>query len=584
MDLFLNFSGYLLSYFFAFIILLIFIPILIYSMGYMNEYKKEYSLSYFWFFTIVFVISMDLTVFSSNIISFMVFWEIMSISSFFLVIYEYKKFTTIQTGIFYFIMTHISGLTLMIMFALLYKYTGKIYFSDMQIVDLSIKQINTIFYLSIIGFGAKAGLIPLHAWLPKAHPAAPSNISSLMSGVMLKVAIYGFILVNFIVLDNRVLNNGIVLLIIGVITAVISILNAIFQKDIKALLAYSSAENVGIIFSTIALSIILNSLNIKFGSLLALSAALFHILNHSVFKSLLFSNAGSVLYATSTKNMNELGGLHKTLKYTTIFAFVGMASISAMPPFNGFASESLIFRSFIESTSLIQNKNISMMIVIALALLALTSSGAIYSAIKYFGITFLGEARSEKAIKVHKIPTSMNIGMGILSIYAIVLGVFSPYVVKVISRISKDVLELDNANFIYVNNDITYISLIVLLLTFVLISISKRNKVENYETWGCGFNAVKPYMQYSGDGFSQPVSRYFGKTAGYKKDVNKKEEISLKTRLHDIFYVNIYEKVVNIIDFIATRVVKIHYGKIQLYILYILIALVFALYVSIKLI
>lgn len=584
MDLFLNFSGYSMSYFFSFIILLIFIPILIYSTGYMNEYKKEYSTTYFWFFTIIFVLSMILTVFASNIISFMVFWEIMSISSFFLVIYEYKKISTIQTGIFYFIMTHISGLTLMIMFALLYKYTGKIYFSDMQLIELNTKQINIIFYLSIVGFGAKAGLIPLHAWLPKAHPAAPSNISSLMSGVMLKVAIYGFILVNFIVLNNKNLINGVVLLVIGVLTAVISILNAVFQKDIKALLAYSSAENVGIIFSTIALVIILNSQNIKLGALLALIAALYHILNHSVFKSLLFANAGSVLFATSTKNMNELGGLHKTLKYTTLFAFIGTASISAMPPFNGFASESLIFRSFIESTTLIQNKNIALLIVACLALLALTSSGAIYSAVKYFGITFLGEARSQKAVKVHKIPNSMHIGMGILSIYSILLGVLSPYVVKFLSKISQDILNVEATNTIYISNDIIYISSIALALTVLLVLISKKNKIENYETWGCGFNAVKPYMQYSGDGFSQPASRYFGNVAAYKKDVNKKENVLLKTRLHDIFYENLYKPIVETIDFIATRVVKIHYGKIQLYIVYILVALMFALFVSIKLI
>lgn len=584
MDLFLTFSDYSLSYFFAFIILFIFIPVLIYSTGYMNEYKEEYSLKYFWIFTFVFVVSMILTVFSNNMISFMVFWEIMSISSFFLVIYEYKKFATIQTGIFYFIMTHISGLTLMVMFAFLYKYTGKIYFSEMQNIQLDIRKINTIFYLSIVGFGAKAGLIPLHAWLPKAHPAAPSNISSLMSGVMLKVAIYGFLLVNFIILNNNNLVNGVVLLIIGVITSVISILNFVFQKDIKALLAYSSAENVGIIFSTIALSIILSSQNAKAGALLALSAALFHILNHSVFKSLLFSNAGSVLYATSTKNMNELGGLHKRLKYTTLFAFIGMASISAMPPFNGFASESLIFRSFVEAANLIENRNISIIVIVSLSLLALTSSGAIYSAIKYFGITFLGEPRTDKAIKVHKISKSMHIGMGILSIYSIVLGVFSPYVAKVLSKISQDIFQLNDESLLFINNDIIYISLSILILTFILVLISKRNRIETYETWGCGFNAVKPYMQYSGDGFSQPVSRYFGKLAAYKKDVNKKEGISLKIRLHDVFYVNIYEPIVNVIDFIATKVVKIHYGKIQLYILYILIALAFALFVSIKLI
>jgi len=577
---FLNFHSSSLSYFFAFIITSVFVPIFIYSLGYMREYAKEYSLKYFWFFTITFFVSMIMTVFSNNMISFMVFWKIMSISSFFLVIFEYKKSVTVQTGIFYFIMTHISGLTLMFMFALLYKYTGEVYFNDMKNVNLMPNQATLIFYLSIIGFGAKAGLLPLHAWLPKAHPAAPSNISALMSGVILKVAIYGFILVNFIIVRNYNMANGIVLLLIGVLTAVISILNAVFQKDIKSLLAYSSAENIGIIFSAIALAMILVSQNIYQTSMLAMSAALFHVLNHSVFKSLLFSSAGSVLFATSTKNMNELGGLHKTLKYTTVFAFIGMASISAIPPFNGFASESLIFTSFLKSMSLVPNRNVSTFITVCLAVLALTSSGAVYTATKYFGIVFLGEPRSEKARNVHKVPATMDIGMGILSVYTVVLGVFSPYVIKVISNISADVLDLNRSDTVFINTDVIYISLAIFVLNIVLVSISKTNKVERHETWGCGLNAVKPYMQYSGDGFSQPASRYFREAAGYKKHVSKTDSIFLKTSLHDIFYENVYIPMNKIVDFIALKIVKIHYGKIQVYILHILTALILALFVS----
>lgn len=573
-----------ISFFFAFLILLISVPVIIYSKGYMTEYKKEYSIWYFWLLIILFINSMILTVFANNIISFMVFWELMSLSSFLLVIYEHKKYTTIQTGIFYFIMTHISGLTLMVMFALLYKYTGKIYFEEMATVTLEPKQISTIFYLSLIGFGAKAGIVPLHDWLPKAHPAAPSNISSLMSGVMLKVAIYGFLLINFVIIKNYYAANGIILLVLSILTAVFAILNGIFQKDIKTLLAYSSIENVGIIFSTIALSIILKSENLDILALYSLTAALFHILNHGVFKSLLFLSAGSVVYATSTKNMNELGGLHKVLKITTVFSFIGVAAMSAMPPLNGFASEFLIFRSFIQSAHFVQDKYIVAPLTFSIALLALTSSGAVYSALKYFGITFLGEPRSEKAINVHKIPVSMNIGMGILSAYIIILGIFSPFVARFISKVPQSILNLEGIEPMFLSNDITYISIALLVIALILISLVKKNRIERYETWACGFNIVKPYMQYSADGFSQPVSRYFGSVAGYEKEVKKREEISLKTKLHDIFYTYIYKPIIESIDLLASTITRMHYGKIQLYIMYILIALFIAIYFSLTLI
>lgn len=580
--------NYILSYndlsaFFALLVILIALPISIYTIGYLKELKENYSIPYLLFFKAVFITSMVLTIFSSNIISFMFFWEIMSISSFFLVIYEYKNPSIIRIGVLYFIMAHLSGILIMITFGLLYKYTGTIYFDQMRNVSFNPQQIHTIFYFSLAGFGAKAGLFLLHVWLPEAHPAAPSNISALMSGIMLKVAIYGFILINFYVLNNNLLSNGLVLLILGGITAFFGISNAIFQKDIKKLLAYSSIENIGIIFSALGLSMVLNSQKMESMMVFVFASSMLHVLNHAVFKSLLFSNAGSVLYATHTKDINELGGLHKVLKYPTFLAFIGAMSMAGIPPLNGFASESLIFRSFIESSALIQNENISMLVVSVLSILALTSAMAVYSSVKYFGITFLGEARSEKAIKVRPIPTSMNLGMAILSIYSIVLGLTYPFIFHVLQQMSKHTLGLPYTYEAFETGyEIILISFIVLFFVLVFVRFSKRNTIDIYETWGCGFNAVKNYMQYSGDGLSQPVSRYFGKLVEYRKKVQKGDKIALRIKVRDAIHVRLYMPVINLLDVVSSFIFKLHYGKLQVDLLYLFIGLALALYLMVK--
>ena len=411
----INFQKDWLSIYFVLIIILIFIPVAIYTKGYIMEYKKHYSVKYMLFLIILFVASMIGVVLADNGIEFLVFWEIMSISSFFLVIYEYMNKENLKAGIFYFVMTHISGLFLMIMFAFLYKYTGSFDFNEIIkfSVNFSSKQKYIIFILALFGFGAKMGIVPLHAWLPKAHPTAPSNVSALMSGVMLKVALYGFIRVIFVFLTSTPLICGVIVLVIGTITAIFSILNALLQNNIKKLLAYSSAENIGLIFAALGISMIVINYNLKMLASLALTAALLHCLNHAIFKSLLFLNAGSVLYATGTKNMDELGGLHKSMKFTAICTFIGTCAISAVPPFNGFASEILILRSFIEAITTVSNIWIIILIFSCGIIVALTSGAAFYATVKSFGITFLGKPRTEKAEHVKIIPISMNIGQGI---------------------------------------------------------------------------------------------------------------------------------------------------------------------------
>jgi len=574
-----------LSLYFIFLILIVAIPVVIYSIGYINEYKEKYCLKYFWFMMISFILAMMGVVLSTNSIEFVVFWELMSVFSFFLVIYEYDKKENIKSGIMYFIMTHISGLFLIVMFIIIAKYTKSMDFKVIALYAprLSADQNIVILLFSLLAFGSKAGLVPFHAWLPKAHPSAPSNISALMSGVMLKVAIYGFIRINFTFLDKIPVQYDVLIVIVGTFTAIFSIINALPQNDIKKLLAYSSAENIGIIFAALGLSLILNSYGFKALSLLTLTAALFHSLNHAIFKSLLFTCAGSVLYATSSKNINELGGLYNKMKISGFCALIGTLAISAIPPLNGFASEILIFSSFVQSVAIIHNSSVMITVFFCSIILALTSGAVVYACIKNFGLTYLGQPRTVKAINIKSIPKSMNIGMSILSIYAIVFGVFSPffitYIYNKISRFLNFELRLNVFNFGYEITIFTGIIIIISLIIYCLIRfLSKDEKVEINDTWSCGFNNPQSFMQYTSSGFTQPSSRLLGKFTNYKKEVKLKETVFLKQSVDDVIEKYIYSSIIGFFNFMALKINKMHYGKIQIYISYIFITLIISLF------
>ncbi|WP_304519411.1 proton-conducting transporter transmembrane domain-containing protein [Clostridium estertheticum] len=585
----INFQKDWLSTYFVFIIILIFIPVAIYTKGYIMEYKKHYSVNYMLFLIILFVASMIGVVVSNNAISFLVFWEMMSISSFFLVVYEYMHKENLKAGIFYFVMTHISGLFLMIMFAFLYKYSGSFDFNEILKVsgNFQAKQKYIIFILALFGFGAKMGIVPLHAWLPKAHPTAPSNVSALMSGVMLKVALYGFIRVIFIFLRGVPLKCGVIVIIIGTITAIFSILNALLQNNIKKLLAYSSAENVGLIFAALGMSMILINYNLKVLASLALTAALLHCLNHAIFKSLLFLNAGSVLYATGTKNMNELGGLHREMKFTTICTFIATCAISAVPPFNGFASEILILRSFIESITKVSNIWVIILIFCCGVIIAITSGAAFYATAKSFGITFLGKPRTKKAEHVKNIPISMNIGQGLLAMLTIVTGIFSPYIINKISYFTNDLLGIKVKGPGFKNEtEIIVFTLILISITFIVYMFNKINslnkKQEISDAWACGFTSDKPYIQYTGSGFVQPAAKTFGPIANYNKKVSYKQKIHISQTTSDVVEDYFYKTSLKAVNYLTTKILKINYGKIQLHILYIFISVIIALVLVLK--
>ncbi len=568
-----------LSMFFTATILLVSIPVLIYTLGYIKEYKNVYSLKYNLMLTIVFIVSMILVVMSKDTLTFIVFWEVMSVSSFFLVIYEYKDQGNIGSGIMYLIMTHISGFFLMVMFAFLYKFTGSTDFEEIARFshNLTENDIAVVFILAIFGFGAKAGFVPLHAWLPKAHPSAPSNASALMSGVMLKVALYGLIRVAFFFIADIPLNLSLSLVVIGTVTAIYSILNALVQKDIKKLLAYSSAENIGMILATIGLSLVFKHYGLNTISLLSLVAALFHILNHAAFKSLLFASAGSVLYATGTKNMNELGGLYGKMKFATIVAFIGTLSIAAIPPFNGFTSEMLILKNFILGASKVPDSWVAGILMISGAIIVLTSGGTLFAAVKSFGITYLGSPRSSKAESIHKIPLTMKIGMAILAAQCVLFGIFSPIIVNKLLYYMSDIYSGTNIDIsvVAVNYEILIVSGI-LLTTIMAIGLAVKINSKNIasgDTWGCGFVNTSNRMQYTANALSQPQTRLFAKVQGYTKHVKITSRIHIDDHVCDIFEEKLYFPIVKLIDYVSGKVIRIHLGKVRVYVLYIFIAL-----------
>lgn len=567
-----------LSVFFIVLIVITALPNIIYSFGYLEEYRKEYSLKYIWGMMALFILSMAGVVLSDNGISFMIFWELMSVSSFFLVIFEHNKSENVKSGIMYFIMTHISGLLVMMMFILIAKFTGTYDFNVLNdgAANITDAQSLAILTLALAGFGSKAGLVPLHAWLPKAHPAAPSNVSAMMSGIMLKIAIYGFIRVAFMSVQDVSVNFGIAVMLVGTITAIYAVINSLAQNDIKKLLAYSSSENMGMIFAMLGLALMLRSLGLHSLSALALAAAMFHILNHGVFKSLLFLSAGSVLFATSTKNMNELGGLYSKMKFASICAFVGTAAIAAVPPLNGFAGEILIYGSFIQALAQVRIPWIAMIILFCGIILALTGGGVIWASVKSFGMTYLGEPRSKKAEEVHEIPAAMKAGMALLAACAVLFGVFSPFIINLIYGWTSGDPAASAVGY-----EITIVAAVLLLAVSALYLAGRMLKNEEAEevkgTWACGFNDFKPYMEYSPDGFVQPGMKIFGNAAGYRKEVKVDGTVHTRARVRDVIETNVYLRLIKAVDYLAARIIKIHYGKIQIYISYIFISLIVSL-------
>ncbi len=478
-----------LAAFFLALVSVVSIAVSIYSIQYLEHMEHEQRKNLIASFMNGFIASMILVIASFTMFSFLFFWETMALSSFLLVMVDYEKQETQKAGIFYFIMTHLSTLFLFFAFLFIYATTGTL---DMQAITADPLITSVAFGFLFLGFGVKAGIIPFHKWLPYAHPASPSNISALMSGVMIKVAIYG--LIRFLFLLPLETWWGLLLLAFGSISAICGVIYALKEHDLKKMLAYSSIENVGIILIGFGLYVIFTIEGFQSIALLALAGSLFHTLNHAIFKSLLFMTTGSVVNATETRDIEAMGGLIKRMPKTALLFLVGAVSISALPPFNGFVSELMIFQAFFQSTVL-SNPFVELLLILALAVFALTSALAAACFVKAFGISFLALPRSEEAKEAHEAPKLMLVGPALLAVLCIALGVLSLQLFNLVGI----TLALPNMLFIGAILSSFYIFAFLALREFA----NRRERIT--ETWGCGIISQNSKMEYSASGFSEPI-------------------------------------------------------------------------------
>ncbi len=556
-----------LAAFFLSLVSVVSVAVSIYSIQYVEHGAHEGRKNLVVAFMNTFIFSMLLVIASFSMFSFLFFWETMALSSFLLVMTEFEKKETQKAGIFYFVMTHLSTLFLLFAFLFIYSQTGTF---DMLAIRAEPLITSVAFVFLFLGFGIKAGIIPFHKWLPYAHPASPSNISALMSGVMIKVAIYG--LVRFLLLLPMETWWGILILAAGSVSAVLGVIYALKEHDIKRLLAYHSIENIGIILIGLGLYVIFAMLGFPSIALLALLGSLFHTLNHAIFKSLLFMTSGSIVNATETRNIEEMGGLIKRMPKTAFLFLIGAVSISALPPFNGFVSELMIFQAFFQSTAL-ANPFLELLLIVALAVFALTSALAAACFVKAFGITFLALPRSQEAAEAKESPKLMLLGPALLAVLCVVLGVFSLQIFGLLG------FSVQIPNMVFIG------SLLVGFYVFAFLAMrqiaDRRERIA--ETWGCGFPVQNSKMEYTASGFSEPIvtilkgifrtqkknerTFYDEKKAIFKEG---KAEITLMK----FFEERLYSPIAGAIRKVAFKVNNVQRGDVDLHVAYAFVTIV----------
>lgn len=597
-----------LSAFFILVISLISLFSSIYGYGYAKHFYKKYSMGSLGFFYHVFVLGMLLVVSANNALFFLIVWEIMSLSSYALVVYDRNEIKNVDAGFLYFVMTHVGTVFILFSFLLLYKATGSFDFEEIRAGVATIPPIlkNTVFILSLIGFGTKAGIIPLHIWLPGAHPAAPSHVSALMSGVMIKTGIYMMIRMFLDLLQPVPAWWGYTLLALGAVSSLLGVLYALTEHDLKRLLAYHSIENIGIILLGIGSALVFASSGLPALALLALVAGLFHTLNHATFKSLLFLSAGSVIHQTHTRNMEEHGGLVKRMPQTAFFFLVGSMAISALPPFNGFFSEWLTFQSLFGGLESF-NLSVKWIFVAAAGSLAFTGGLALACFVKAFGATFLARPRSEEAKHAKESSLSMQAGMAALALLSLLFGLFSGPVASALEKVGKTLGAFTGASdavpalstslmgltaregFASVSAPAIFLALTATgLLAWMLVrfAVGRGQKVDRGATWDCGTD-LTPRMEITSTGFARSIILVFKgvlkPSLQHEIEYHDDESRFLSRRsvilgVGDLYRTYFYDPISAFFSRVAEGAKKIQNGNVNAYNLYVLIALLIALF------
>jgi hydrogenase-4 component B len=471
-----------------------------------------------------FLAAMALVLVADDAYLFMVAWETMALASYFLVTTEHRIPEIQRAGFLYLVIAHVGAIAILLCFGVLQGGTGDYTFGSMRSVILPGAWPSVAFFLALFGFGAKAGLLPLHVWLPEAHPAAPSPVSALMSAVMLKTAIYGLLRVAFDLLNGQLWWWGVIALTLGLVTALFGVVFAAVQTDMKRLLAYSSIENIGIIVAGIGLVILFKSYGKTLLAAITLTATLYHVLNHAVFKSLLFLATGSVLHATKERSLGKLGGLIHRMPWVAWLALVGTLAIAGIPPLNGFVSEWMLLQAFLFTPSLPQSF-VNMLVPLAAAALVLTSALTAYVMVKFYGVIFLGRPREPNLAYAKDAGRFERVALAYLAVGCLALGIFPVQVIELIDPINVMLIGSSAtpkiaANWLLlapINPDrSSYSPMIVLvvivgvvLLTMTLVHRLYHGRVRRAPPWDCGFPLQTPRMQDTAEGLGQPIRQVF---------------------------------------------------------------------------
>lgn len=571
----------------AFFILVVNITVftgLLFAKGYLKPYldtKRQLSFSIHYFAYLWLYFSMLLVVMLRDGFAFLIVWELMSLSSFLLVIFDAEDRSTLKTGINYLIQMHVGFALLMVAFLITEKATGEMSFNALTLYFSGHPNI-LLFLLFFIGFGIKAGFIPMHTWLPEAHPAAPSHVSGVMSGVMIKMGIYGILRV-LLSVQTDLLWIGTIILGVSLLSGILGVMTAIIQHDLKRLLAYHSIENIGIIGIGIGLGIIGKATGNNGLALLGLSGGLLHVLNHSLFKSLLFFGAGSVYRSTHTRTIDHLGGLIKKMPYTAVFFLIGSLAICGLPPFNGFISEYLIYLGMFKSLS---GANLYQIITILFSIIGLTLIGglAIFCFTKAFGMGFLGQHRSTDAANATESGKGMMIPQIIIIILILVIGLGSSLIVRPVFGIITEAFHLNGEIPVAVTsiNSLQQISLlggmfaVLVVAMLVYRQIHLKTKVVSYgPTWGCGYTAGSHKQQYTATSYADNFGLLANPVMGNRKVFRSIEANDIfpgkrKFLSHnfDVFKRYMIDNPVTLMQEMLKKIAIMQTGQIQHYILY----------------
>jgi len=545
----------------------------------------------------VFLASMAFVLLADDAYLFMVAWETMALSSYFLVITDRRQPAIRSAGFLYLLIAHLGAIAILLCFGVLHGGRGDYTFDALRTAQLQPAWTTVAFLLAFFGFGAKAGMLPLHAWLPEAHPAAPSPVSALMSGVMIKTAIYGMVRVIFDLIGNVRWEWGMVVLVVGAATTLFGVLYALMQHDLKRLLAYHSVENIGIILLGLGMAMVFIGFGHPAAGVLALIAALYHTLNHAVFKGLLFLGAGSILHSTGLRNLNDMGGLIRGMPKTALYFLIGALAISALPPLNGFVSEWLTFQAALQAT-ILQHGVVRSLLPLFAATLALAGALTAMCFVKVYGIAFLGRPRepADHSPLPHAGDAGRmeRYGMAWLAAGCFVLGLFPTSFLLILNRVGVSLTgqglseqALAGSGWLWLvptsAGQASYSPVIFLvviaaatLLTFLLVRRFYHGRVRFAAPWDCGYPEQTSRMQDTADAFGQPIRHVFGPIYRIERRLPGPDDTEPRytLKVEDRHWYWLYLPVARAAEFVSSKIALLQQGRISIYLLYSFITLI----------